>query len=332
MHRGLTIFLALACAAPAAGATIERVRLANGSDENNRIGSAIYDTARVAPLKIGSFQAGYDRDRNIVQGYGGVFTRGPSYTLNKAVDLAALLEEALGSEARAMGFRATEGDAATSAAWELSGTLKDIYVETHQMSGYGAVLMYGYMDVEARLRGADGKTVTRRLKSHVFFQRVDTSYGRKDEAEAGLAHLLIEGAQEMLARLNREFFKAPPHRRIDSLITELAASGAGNRDNEIRIIGLAGSPTAVPVLLGLIKRDEDEDRRSVMINALASLGSAEAIAPLSARFGDEDDDCKWYSLKTMDYIGSEDALVLVKNKGLRDEDETCQRLAKRILS
>jgi hypothetical protein len=55
------------------------------------------------------------------------------------------------------------------------------------------------------------------------------------------------------------------------------------------------------------------------------------VAPLSARYDKEDEDCRWYTLKAMDYIGNEAALALVRDKGVKDGHEPCKRLAKRVI-
>ena len=44
----------------------------------------------------------------------------------------------------------------------------------------------------------------------------------------------------------------------------------------------------------------------------------------------EDEDCRWVTLKAMDYIGGAEADALVKGAGLADKDGGPRRLAEKI--
>ena len=303
--------------------TIKQVNLANGRDDTNRIGSPIFDAANVPPLRF-SVKATYDRSAKIVRrGATNMFTKGPEYNLDKAVDLGALFTEALQTESAAMGFR-TSG--ASDGGWTIDGTIKSVYLESKQIP-YGATLFYGYMDVEFQVRGASAESQTRRLRIHNYFGGYNAGMGRKDEAEEALAHLLIEGAQEVIARLNRDVFKAAAHPTIDATVTRL---GSGATANDLHRVGLSSSASASETLLTMLIKEASENRRSAMIDALARLGSPDAVPVLASRYNTEDEDCRWYTLKAMDYIGGEAAMALVKSQGIKDKDGGPRRLAHRI--
>jgi hypothetical protein len=304
--------------------TIKQVNLANGRDDTNKIASPMFDAGSLQPLQF-TIKSGYDRGAKIVRkGATNMFTRGPEYNLDKAVDLGALFTEALRTEAVAMGFRAGGG---SEAGWVTDGTIKDVYLESKQIP-YGATLFYGFMDLEMQVRGPSGESQTRRMRIHNYFGGYNAGMGRKDEAEEALAHLLVEGAQETVARLNRDVFKAPTHSAIDAIVGRL---GSGTTPNDIHRVGLSNAGGATPALLSLLPKETAENRRSAIIDALARLGSPEAVSTLSSRYGTEEEDCRWYTLKAMDYIGGDAALALVKSQGLKDKDGGPRRLAQRIL-
>lgn len=328
LERSLATAAFLGLAVVAQAGTIKKVRVDEvGHDKVNRIGAPIFVTAGVAPLRIGTISSAYDRKAKVVRGYGNLFTKGPTYDLDGSLDLGALFAQSLRDEAKAMGFTlAGEGEKV----WEISGTLKNIYTESQQMTGYGAVLSYGFCDLDLVLRSPTGDTQNRTWRAHTFFGKVNMGFGRKDEAEAGLAHLLVEGAQDVLARFNRELVKARPAPAVEEKLRVLTASGVQGHEAELYLVGLSGLPAAVAPLLALLEKEPNEDNRSPLINALARLGSPEAIATLASRYEKEDEDCRWYTLKALDYIGGDKALAVLKEKGAKDQDEANKRLFKKL--
>ena len=201
--------VALATATALAIGTIKELSLDDGRDDVNRLTGPAVDGSGTA-VSIGTIAATFDKSAKIVRrGATGFMTRGPEYNLDKSLDLGALFGTALKQEATAMGFGASG-----ASAWQVDGTIKDIYVESKQIP-YGATLFYGFMDVDFRVAqgGAAPQTVSMRL--HNYNGGYNAGMGRKDEAMVALAHLLVEGAQEALARLNRAALQgaAAPGRR-----------------------------------------------------------------------------------------------------------------------
>jgi hypothetical protein len=133
-----------------------------------------------------------------------------------------------------------------------------------------------------------------------------------------------------VSRLNRDLFRAPPRPDIDDRIGLLRGSGVEGHSSDLHAVGLSGSAAAVEPLLTLLPKDADENRRSAIIDALARLGSPDAVPLLASRYNTEDEDCRWYTLKAMDYIGGPAALALVKERGIKDKDGGPRRLAQRI--
>lgn len=315
--------VALATATVLAIGTITALTLEEGRDDVNRLTAPAVDGSGTA-VAVGTIATTFDKGAKIVRrGATGFMTRGPEYNLDKALDLGALFASALKQEGSAMGFAA-----AGASPWQIDGTLKDIYVESKQIP-YGATLFWGYMDVDFRVaHGGPPQTVSMRL--HNYNGGYNAGMGRKDEAAVALAHLLVEGAQEALARLNRLYFKAPPHPGIAAVVEQVKAAGEQRSAAAVHRLALSGSPDAAALFLSLVPKEPDENRRSSLIEALGRLGAADSVPLLAQRYATEDEDCRWVSLKAMDYIGGSAAEALVKGPGMGDKDGGPRRLAEKI--
>jgi hypothetical protein len=328
MRRGVTsglclLGVVLATATTLAIGTISELSLADGRDDVNKLTGPAVDGSSTG-VTIGSVTGTFDRGAKIVRrGATGFMTRGPEYNLGKTVDLAALFSTALKEEAAAMGFRAGGADA-----WEIAATIKDVYVESKQIP-YGATLFHGFMDVEVTVGKAGTPPAPVRLRLYNYNGGYNAGMGRKDEAEVALAHLLVEGAQELLARLNRTHLKAPPHAAVAALVEQASKAGEQRSAAAVHRIGLSGSPEAATALLALVPKEPDENRRSSLIEALARLGAADAVPVLSQRYATEDEDCRLYTLKAMDYIGGSAAEAVLNGPGLGDKDGGPRRLAEK---
>ncbi len=320
----LVVTLAL-MAAPVTASTIAELKLAIGREAQNTIGTPVFEASGVGKLRLGAIESAYDKKAKLVSKAGsGFMTRGPQYDHGPNLDLAAVLTEALQSEAPAMGFRLTDAE---DYAWVVKGALKDIYMESRQVP-YGATQFWGYLEVELTVQKAGGQPQTQKLRAHKYYAAYNAGMGRKDEAAEGLAHLLLEGAQEIVAQLNRKYFKAPPHPDMEKRAATLG--GGKEKQNDLHLVGLSGAASAVPVLLRLIPASSEEADRAHMIEALGRIGSPDAVAPLAGRYATEDEDCRWETLRAMDAIGGE-AAKAVLDLGLKDENQACQRLSGRIL-
>lgn len=320
-------FIVLASAGLSA-ATMKAVRLEMGRDEANRLSAPVLDTA-TAPAVAVSITAAFDRKAKFVRRTGGRLpaTRGPEYDLDPKVDLASLLTEAFAAEARAMGFRAATAE---SPGWRVAGTIRDVFLESRQVY-MGATLFYGYLELDFTLTPPSGAALPpTRLRAHTYSGGYNAGFGRRDEAESAAAQLLINGAQELLARLNREYFKTAPSTDTASRLARVKAQPAKAAASDVRMLGLSGAPDVAESLLALIPSETDENRRSALIEALALVGGPQAVPLLAGRYAGEDEDCRFYTLKAMDYIGGPDAVALVRGAGVKDEDTGPKRLAERL--
>lgn len=330
VRAALVMGMVVAVLGDAEGGTLKQVRLDRGRYPGNKIGAPLFKTDGVAPLRVG-LTASYGSGKvKIMRSLGGMFTKGVSHDLLPSVDLAALLSEAVRSEAAAMGFRRA---ASAGKVWDVTGSLKEIYLETKRITGYGAMLSWGYMVLELQIKAPGGAVQTRRWRFHSFFGKIQGGgFSSKGDAETAVANLLVEGAQELVTRLNRDFLKAPALPDVDKKLGAVAREGIKSHENDLYLVGLAAGASAVGPLLERLGQEPSEDERAKIVNALARIGAKGSVTPLTGRYAKEDEDCRWYTLKAMDYIGGDTALAFVKEKGLTDDEEECKRLAKRILN
>jgi hypothetical protein len=333
----VAVLLAAVLLVPASPAhavgTIKQVRIAEegyGHHDSNTIKAPIFDATGVASLAIGTLTSSYDAKEKIVRGRGNIFTKGPTLKLDKKIALGELLAESMRTEAKAMGLPLAAADAAGDC-WKVSGDLKDIYIESWQMTGYGNILFYGFADVTLEVQGPGGVAESRHYRIHGYHEEPGGGFSRTGKSEAALATLIVNGSQELLGRLNREFIKAKSAPDAEAQLAKLEAPGLEDQAADLRVIGLARPAGAETALLALLPKEDDSDGRILVLNALASIGSPDTVAPLVERYGQEDEQGRWYTLKALDYIGGEAGMALIQEKGPKDDEYSVKALAARIL-
>lgn len=325
MRRVVWSVLCGLAAVVAQGGTVKELDLAKGYSSYNTIREAVYAPPAGYAVAVGSIEAAYDRQGQIIRQLSkGMFTRGVKADVDPSIDLAALLAEALRAEALTMGLPAGGEDAPL----RVTGRLHDIFVESKQIP-YGATLFYGFMDVTMRVERRGGAPQELRFRLHNNYGGFNMGFSRKDEAADALARFLVESAQEIVARLNREAFHLPAAPGIAAKRQGMARAAELPLE-DVRLVGLSGDQEAVPVLLSLLPAQKSVLNRVEIIVALANLGSLAAVEPLAARYDQEDEDCRFASLKAWDYIGGERARTLAREKGAGDKDNACRSLAARI--
>jgi len=321
----VTLCLLAFAAAPAAAVRIlENFSLDLGRVPENRVGSPVWDAAGVDPVAVEKLVWKPRPDYLVVRR---LTMRAPQFTVGPALDLGAQLSIALQTEGTALGLRMS---APGASGWTVSGSIEDLWVETRPII-YGPIMFYAYMDVALDVRRGGGAPQTVRYRLHNMYAQVNGGFGLQDEAAETVAQFLIESGQEIAARLNRDFFHAPAHPSLRLEAEALAAGPLGDREAQVRRIGLSGLPEAVPLFLGLLAREE-EVHRVYLLDALASLGSAAVVEPLAERYDGEDEDCRFFILKVWDYLGGDEARALIARKGPKDEDVACRALAERLKS
>lgn len=306
-------------------ATIKEIKLADGYDDENTLKAPVIDNSGRPGVEI-SVVAGFDRKAKFVRKTGSRFMASAEYDLDSKVDLGALLSEAFKAESTAMGF----GQGATGTPWRVAATLTNAYMESRVVFG-NATLFYGFLDLGLKIDDPQGGSQFKTLRVHSYTGGYSMGFARKAEAEGAVAHLLVEGAQEVLARLNRDYMKAPPHSSIAGRLAALRSAGAEKAQLDLRAVGLSGSPEATAVLIDMLPREQGEIYRALIINAIGVLGAPSAVTTLADRYAKEDEDPRYFTLKALDYIGGPEAAGKVSALGLQDEDSGPKRLAARIL-
>ena len=317
------------------GLTVETFDLRGGWKERNTLVEPVLNGEEIGSIRIDELEATYDEHDFVIYRLNKSIMKSkpkrpkPHYKMAPGINLVAYLTEALRGEADAMGIQLVD-QPQSEPTWIVSGKLHDIQVEIFQIL-FGATMFYGHVDVEMTVKNSAGETKSMRMGLHDMQQAYNAGFGLQDEVKEVLARFIIEIAQEIVARLNREVFGGPPHSRIAGAIDALHPKT--DKEGALALaVGLSGDPAAVPVLLGLLEDTKDEDYRVDIINALGNIGSSAAIEVLRQRYKKEDEDCRFYTLKAMAYIGTDDSLKLVEEQGTRDKNLANEVLAYRILA
>ncbi len=327
------ITLCFVVAVPATALVLENFSLDAGRTEDNRIIAPVFDAAGMPSVHFSAFSFEPDRSQHVVYriltesllGSSPRFKK-PRYVLEAGTQLEEHLTEALRTEAKAMGFDASE---TASAGWRVGGTIHKLAVELRTSGGgWGPYLFFGHLDATFTVQRENEPAVQHRWQHFDMSHIYNAGFGAQDEAREALARFLLSAAQEIVARLNRHHFNAPPHPSVLSLL-----EGLGSEDdrfeNSVLRVGLSGDPAAEPLLLQMLRDERDEADRANIVNALANLGQPGTFDELSSRYDGEDEDVRLFILKAMSYHGGERASDFILTKGTADKNLPVRVLASR---
>ncbi len=316
----------LCLASSASAGTVKRLDLADGYSRQNTIESPIYVSTSLAPVAVGVVRSDYDRKGAIIRRLShGAFTRGVKADVDPSIDLGALLAEAMRRESATMGF---PSPSAAAAAWTVSGSVSDVALESRQVP-FGPVVFYAFMTLSIDV--AKGRETPQRVAYRLanMYGRYNAGGSRKDEAAEALTTFLVDSAQEVLGSLNRKFFHGAASPALRRSLDALSVKDGGSAVDR-RIVGLSGDEESAKVLMNLLEKEDDEGIRSELIDAMANIGSPRVFETLARRYAEEDEDCRFLTLKAMDYLGSDAAVAFVKDRGPKDDDDACRSLAARV--
>jgi len=315
----LVVAFATICSSPASAGTIESLDLSLGR-ENTIVAGPVWVPAAEFRLEIGTFTHELDYAKLVVDDYGGSGTRDH---LRRGVDVGAVFAEELGRQARELGLTTGTGG------WKLAGVVEDVYLKNREIP-FGPLVFNGHVDVRFEVVSPAGETTTTRLRFRPTTARFNAGFGAKDENREALAQVLIEAAQETLARLNQRFFRQPAHPRVADKIDDVRRGGAKPDEDDIRWLGLAGAPEAVEPLLEVLKKGDDESVRAEAVEALLLLGAESALPELRRRYAREDEDVRCAILAAVPELDPAEGVAwLGSGGGSRDKNKACQHIALR---
>lgn len=318
----IALFLLVIAPPAQAAKPLAEINLELGRNDTNRIVAPVYDTSQAPSVHFEPLEVGFDPSSLVVRR---LVKRVPQNTLPSSLDLGRLLADGLTWEGRAMGLgRAQAGEAE----WKVGGTIDDLFLETRPIP-FGPILYYTHLHVTFEVEGPE-TSATIPMRVHNMIARFNGGMGARDENTEAFNIFLVEASQELVARLNRRFFQAPHNPALEASILNMMPGMVGDREPEVRRIGLSGYQGAVEPLLELLRQLPDENHRVFVIEALAWLGSEQAVPTLVERYRGEDEDCRFYTLKALDVIGGERAEKLIEREGRKDPDPACRALANRL--
>lgn len=318
------LVLALLVAGPARAGSIKQVVLDQGRTDENRIVTPVFDASDAPGLVVGEIASGLDPGLKVVSRLG--WGRVPDPTLGQAIQVGDLLAQAMRSEGVALGLPVTEDGAG---AWRVSGRVDDLALKVRVIM-FGPLVFYGYLEATFTVTGPEGESAERTYRVFNLASRYNAGMGMEDEVSETLAQLFVEAGQEVMSRLNRDLFHLPPRPGIAERARTLAGQDVDGRESELRTVGLSLAPDAVAPLLALLESERDEGDRVHVLDALANLGSPEAVPVLIRRFAGEETECRYATLDALQTLGGEEALRFVREEGARDGETSVQLVAERV--
>src|SRR6185503_2622323 len=270
-------------------------------------------------------------DRKVAGKLGGGFRNAmiASYDLDPALDLGRLFAEALRAEGTKLGLTMMAPQEARAPQWTVDGTILGANVDIQHM-GYGSLLFYTYLDLDVRVTKQGADPVTHRIRPARLFVMYNGGMGIGDEVQAALAKVVVMGAQQVLARLNREHFGAPALPALEARLAGLKKID-DRGETELHLIGLSGVRGASAALASRLESERDENARTSIVYALTSLGAEEHVPLLIRRFASEDDDVRYATIIALASVGTPEALALIREKGTKDKTLIIRKLSERLL-
>jgi hypothetical protein len=243
-------------------------------------------------------------------------------------DLGTLFRDALRVEAATLGLRTAR--AREDADWVVTGHIERIEMAMKAVP-FGPLLFYSHARVTLKIAGEGQGGAGHPLQLHNLQWRFNGGFGIKDEAAEALAHLVVESSQEILGYL-ASVAEFPATAAVDTALDAVRAYGVSDREVEVRMVGLSGDWELASELLALLPRQDQEDERIEIYDALANLREPSVVSELTRWYDKEDEDARYFILKALAYIGSEDALAFLQERSLRDPDRGCRKLGERALA
>lgn len=311
---GIALLVLLFSGVLAHAAKVKTINLAKGrADDNTLKGPVLKATA---PLEIGAFVQDFPPGPLYRFKSGGVI--GGRDKATAELDLGKLLATALQNEARPMGFQVGPGG------WRIEGRIHSLFYDL-RTNGW-AVFSFLTLCVDLDLTTPQGE------KTHESYRIFDYRPGMSLHSDEAIAVLLVEGSQDILARLNVRHFKFPPDPSAKTMMDAITATTMKDKDLEVASVGLSGSPEVVQPLLDVLPKVKDENDRSLLVNALARLLDERALPVLTSRYRTEDEDVRWFTLKALGNLGTKEAMDFIRAEGIQDKHKACKALAEDILS
>lgn len=329
MKRALFLLL-LAVATPMFGITIRTLDVTDVDDDRIEITAPVWDGSKTGPVMVGTFESKFDR--KVAAKLAGGFRNAmmPSYDLDPSLDLGKIFAGTLRAEGTKLGLSMMSPEEARAPQWTIDGTIHGANVDIQHM-GYGSLLFYTSLDMDVRVTPKGGQPVTHRVRPARLFVMYNGGMGMGDEVQAALAKIVLVGAQQTLARLNREHFKAPT---LPALETRLASLGKidDRGETELHAIGLSGVRGASAALASRLEKEDDENVRTSLVYALISLGATDQLPLLIRRYASEDPDVRYATIIAMANAGTPEAMALIREQGLKDKTAIIRKLSDRIVN
>lgn len=260
-------------------------------------------------------------------GYTGIFQSRQEVEASEDTPPAGVVAQALAADLAARGL--ASGDAGYTVACEMPQFLIRFRNYAGMLSSTDG---WGYMDLVCTVQ-ASGSLVWQGpvyARVHRVFYTAnggDRSF-LENELWPTITGILVQQAATILNRV--VFHQAPAPEVIAQANAMLASSDADERVRGLYVLGIAGDPAAIPVLLQAAADPEEKIRRTA-VDALGTMGAVEALPTLLQRYSREEGNVQWSILKCILQLGDPRGFEWLRQNRRAIDSDTLEEIADDVL-
>lgn len=264
---------------------------------------------------------------SVTVGYSGIFQTRQEVEANEDTPPAGVVAQALAADLSVRGL--APGDAGYAVSCEMPQFLIRYRNYAGMLSGTDG---WGYMDLVCTVQASgslvwQGPVYARVHRVFYSANAADRSFLEGDLWPT-ITGVLVQQAATIL---NRVAFHQQVAPEVLSQANALLASG----DDDERVrglyqLGIAGDPSALPVLVQLAADPEEKIRRTA-VDALGTMGAAEALPMLLERYAREEGNVQWAILKSILQMGDPRGFEWLRRNRAAIDSDTLEEIADDVL-
>lgn len=299
---------------------IKSIDFGDGRNFTNRIEAPTYSKGKSCPIFF-SIDQSLDQSAPVIRPFASQLE---GVKLSTDLNIEELVLAAIAEEGESMGFFFVAED---EALWKIHGVLKDFYLTCKKEKlGHRFV---GFMDLELSLSGPNGLQEEKRYVFHVI-ERKQRLGSIRIEGEEAIAQVLIEGAQEILARLNTHHFQLQPSSSLKFKQIALEKSGFGDNKHNVRQLALAPYDETRETLKALLKKKKKGMTRYHILNFLALMATPEETGYFINIYRKESDYyARCYLIKALSLCEGASAQEFLSRTAANDPEAFCAAMVRR---
>jgi hypothetical protein len=264
---------------------------------------------------------------SVTIGYSGIFQTRHEVEASEDTPPAAVIAQALAADLAVRGLAPGDGGYAVSC--EMPQFLIRYRNYAGMLSGTDG---WGYMDLVCTVQASgalvwQGPVYSRVHRTFYSANAGDGSFLENDLWPT-ITGILVQQAATILNRVAFHQQAAP-----EVLAQANALLASGDDDERVRglyLLGVAGEPSTLPVLVQAAADPEEKVRRTA-VDALGTMGAAEALPMLLERYSREEGNVQWAILKSILQMGDPRGFEWLRRNRAAIDSDTLEEIADDVL-